>query len=289
MDNIADSLPSDRPLTDAEIAIAVARAILDDRQNPGANLPFQPQTNVLLARLGIGRPNERAWMQQFITANRDPDLDFRMAEYCWRLVGLGYLVPRMGGDWGLFHPTVRGREFLDSLDPVALSPGGLDQRLSSLGYGRDDAPRQYARQAQDCFLAGHYESSIVMLGVANEAVIHSLVESFSKIRSSRMPSLQSLSPRATARQEIEWLAGALTGQPRGELRSVLTQQNLQVDSIETLRDLLSGTSQTIRLTRNEYGHPTGFTANQEDALPLLTMFPRFAAAAVATINNLASL
>lgn len=283
--------PDDRPLSDPEIALAVARAILDDRQNPGQNLPFQPHTLGLLARLGVSQRTreEQAWRQKFIESNREPSLDFRMAEYCWRLVGLGYLVPRMGGDWGQFEPTARGRRFLSDLDPAALTPGGLDQKLAGLGYAPEDLPRQYAGQAQDCFLAGHYEAAVVMLGVASESLVNTLGDSLSRVRPSVMPSLKARPSRSTARQDIEWLTEALATQHRRELTTALTSKGADPSSIETLRDLLTGTCQAIRLTRNEYGHPTGFTATQDDALPLLVLLPRFAEACFKATSALAVL
>jgi len=272
-------LPDDRPLTDAEIAIAVARAILDDRQNPGASLPFQPHPESLLNRLGIAdrTDDDRNHRQRFREANREPGLELRMAEYCWRLVGLGYLLPQMTSPWGAFHLTARGRVFLEGLDPIALTPGGLDERLGSLGFGQDSLARQYVRRAQDCFLAGHYESSIVMLGVANEALVLQLSDGLSRVRAQVMTNLKPRPSRPTARQDIVWITDALDGY-RKPLQSALNSAGADASWIETLRDVLQGTSQAIRVTRNEHGHPTGFTATQEDALQLLVLFPRFAEA-----------
>lgn len=284
-------LPNDRPLSDSEIAVAVAQAILDDRQNPGQDLPFQPHVLGLLARLGtrIQTREEQAWKQQFIEVNKTPDLEFRMAEFCWRLVGLGYLVPKIGGDWGQFQPTARGRIFLANMDPAALTPGGLDEKLKVIGFAEADPARQYARQAQHCFLAGHYEASIVMLGVANEALILALAGEIERIQPSVLPSLTSRSSRATARQDIDWLAQALANPHYRTLAASLSAAGAETDWMATLRDLLAGTSQAIRLTRNEYGHPTGFTASQEDALQLLVLFPRFADACAKSAISLASL
>jgi hypothetical protein len=255
------------------LAIAVAQAILDDRQNPGADLPFQPHNLGLLARLGIGTQAEST--QQFLQVNRD--LDLRLAEYCWRLVGLGFLVPQMGGTWGVFHMTGRGRAFLSGMDPTALVPGALDTKLAAIGFAQADLPRQYARLAQDCFLAGHYEASVVMLGVATEALILDLAQGLSSVQKRLLPRAKARPGSATARRDIAWIGDTLQNH-RADIKRALVAVSADDGWIEPLRDLLAGTAQAIRLSRNDFGHPTGITTNQEDALQLLSLFPRFAAA-----------
>lgn len=56
--------------------------------------------------------------------------------------------------------------------------------------------------------------------------------------------------------------------------------------IEPLVSLLAGAGQALRMSRNDMGHPTGVRAGQEDALQLLTIFPRFAEACVEALAAL---
>lgn len=284
------ALPNDRPLSDSEIAVVVAQAILHDRLNPGQNQPFQPHVISLLAHLGVpdGGTHDRAWRQKFFEVNRNPDLNFRLAEYCWRLVGLGYLVPQLSGDWGAFYPTERGREFLEQLDPVALTHEGLDAKLGALGIGPNDLPRKYARLAQECFLAGHYESAIVMLGAASEALVDELANALTLASSTAMLGLRARPRRATARQDIDWISEALTLHKK-QIQMALRAKGADEDWIDTLNNVLAGTGQAIRLTRNEFGHPTGITADQTDALQLLVLFPRFAEGCKRATDALAKL
>jgi hypothetical protein len=275
------ALPTNRPLSDAEIAIAVAQAILYDRQNPGQKLPFQPDTSSLLARLGVGdrSDEDKEWRQRFFKINQTPDLGFRLAEYCWRLAGLGYLVPKLGGggQWGQFIPTDRGHAFLQGFDPVALTHGGLDEKLAAIGLEPHELPRQYARLAQDCFLAGHFESSIVMLGVASEDLVKTLAEALSGMPSTVVHSLKKRSTRATANQNLDWITEVLA-MHKSQIRSALHAKGLDADWIDSLSSVLNGSGQAIRLTRNEVGHPTGITVHQDDALQLIVLFPRLAGA-----------
>ena len=282
-------LPSERRWSDAELAIAVAQAILEDRQNPGQNLPFQAHPNELFARLGIAQRQETdSWLRRFSDANPREELERRLAEYCWRLVGLGYLVPQLSGTWGSFHPTERGREFLAKLDPTALSPGGLDRKLADLGFQPNDLPRQYARLAQDCFLAGHYESSIVMLGVASEALVLDLAQALVLVPASALPAATPRVRRSTARQDVNWISQMLKGNKK-PLRLALEGKGADADWIDPLIDFLDGTAQAIRRTRNDLGHPTGLVADQSDALQLFVLFPRFAGVCMAGSNALAKL
>lgn len=279
-----NALPSDRPLSDAELAIALAQAILHDQLNPGRGLPFQPAE--FLARLGVREGSaDVAWKRGFAQANPAPELTFRLAAYCWRLVGLGYLVPELAGDWGLFHPTARGRLFLENLDPVALTPGGLDAKLAAIGLEPDDLPRQYARLAQNSFLAGHYESSIVMLGVATESLMLELATAVAAVQSSVAPPLRPRPTPHTARQDVAWVTEAMKAH-RKHFRLALRDKGLDDEWIETLIDLIDGTAQAIRLTRNELGHPTGITAEQSDALQLVVLFPRFAEVSIRATSAL---
>ena len=273
-------LPNDRPLSDAEIAIAVSQAMLDNRLNPGSNQPFQATGIELLAWLGIpdrSTPDPQAWRQRFFKVNPGQDLDKRLAEYCWRLVGLGFLVPQLAGTWGAFHLTERGRAFLQGFDASVLTAGGLDARLADIGFSPTDLPRQYARLAQGCFLAGHYEASTVMLGVATEALVLSLADALATVRVSFAPTLRARPGRWTAAQTLSWLIEALESHRR-ELQVAAQAKGVSHDWIEELRSVLRGTGQAIRLTRNDMGHPTGISTSQEDALQLFVLFPRLAKA-----------
>jgi hypothetical protein len=281
-------LPNDRPLTDAEIAIAVSQAILNDRQNPGSNLPLQATATELLARLGIpdrSTPDPQAWRQRFFKVNPRQDLDFRLAEYCWRLVGLGFLVPQLAGEWGAFHLTKRGRAFFQGFDSSALTEGGLDARLGDIGFSPTDLPRQYARLGHECFFAGHYEASTVMLGVATEALVLGLADALAAVQRSFAPTLRARAGRSTAAQTLSWLIEAVESH-RGELQTAARTKGVSQDWIEQLRSLLPGTGQAIRLTRNDVGHPTGISVSQEDALQLFVLFPRLAKACTEAIAAL---
>jgi hypothetical protein len=278
-------LPSERTVSDSELAILLARAMLDNRFNPGSGEAFTPDALQLLNWLGVRDPSLR---DKFLRQNPPDQLKRRLEEYCWRLVGLGYLLPKASPRAFLFDLTERGRAFMSGFDPTAMMPGGLDAKLATIGYAFGDMPRQYSRLAQDCFLAGHYESSVVMLGVANEAVVEDLVTAFVAIRTAITPTLRALGRRSTAREEIAWLLEALNLHRR-QIRSALEAKGLDADWIEPLRDILQGTTQAIRLTRSDFAHPIGVRADQVEALQLFALFPRFAELAMRAVGSLAGI
>lgn len=92
--------------------------------------------------------------------------------------------------------------------------------------------------------------------------------------------------RPTARQDLTWLTEAFTTHRR-QIARALGAAGRDPSWIETLADVLSGTGQAIRLTRNELGHPTGISISQEDAVQLTSLFPRFARTSLQAVENLA--
>lgn len=270
-------LPVERALEEDELAAAVAEAIVNDRLNPGADLPFQ--VGELLPRLGRRDPGFR---NQFFAANGGLEaLNRRVAQYCWRLVSLGFLVPRLAGDWGAFAVTGSGRAFLaDNVDDarVVLTTDGLVRRLVERCPGLDPVTRRYAGLAQECFLAGHYHASAVLLGVASEAALQRLAAGADKVLRRQGMNL----PRRddSAARTLDWLEKVFGAHWRA-IKKLLDTAGVESRWVGDLPRLL-GTGTAIRLTRNEAGHPSDAVINRDDALGLFVLFPRMAEAAFVT-------
>jgi hypothetical protein len=283
MDGSVIEMPVGRRIEDDELAAAVAEAILNDRLNPGADLPFQ--VGELLPRLGR---RDSSFQNHFFSANGGREaLESRVAQYCWRLVSLGVLVPRRFAEWGAFIVTASGRQLLEEGGDearVVLTSKGLVRRLDERCPQLDAVTSRYAGLAQECFLAGHYHASAVLLGVASEATLERLATSLGKVLTKLATNRRRR--RDTAAATLDWLEEVFRSQ-RKEIKKLLDAAGADSRWVDDLPRLL-GTGTAIRLTRNEAGHPSDAVIDRDDALGLFVLFPRMAEAAFATASALDS-
>ena len=266
-------LPLNRRIEDDELAAAVAEAMIDDRLNPGRDLPFQ--IGEFLPRLGR---RDSSFQHQFFSANGGQEaLDRRVAQYCWRLVVLGFLVP----EGGAFALTESGREFLgERADDgrVVLTSNGLVRRLRERCPELDPVTSRYADLAQECFLPSHYHASAVLLGVASEATLRRLcaaVENGLRRQAIHLPRRDDGAARM-----LDWLEKVFRAH-RKPIKELVDAAGTDSRVVDDLPRLL-GTGTAIRLTRNEAGHPSNVVIDRDDALGLFVLFPRMAEAAFVT-------
>ena len=159
--------------------------------------------------------------------------------------------------------------------------------MAALGFGPNDVARQYARLAQDCFLAGHYESATVMLGVGCEALIGAVADALASADTKLGIGLPARPAKtAPAVAVLKWLTTAVTDQ-RPLVKKAMAAKGAAETWVEPLAALLPGTGQAVRLTRNDLGHPKGLTLDQGEALQLFALFPRFAAVCSDAVQALA--
>lgn len=271
-------LPADRPLEDDELVPLVAEAIINSRFNPGQDLPFQVVE--LLPRLGHGTSDFRG---KFLAANGGARVfNLRVAQLCWRLVTLGILFPQ---GWEMFAVTDSGREFLaENADDaqVVLTSRGLARRLEDRCPNLDAVTSRYAELAQDCFLAGHYHASAVLLGVASEAALQRLADSTARV----LPKLgiSSIQRGDSAASTLDWLEEIFRSHKR-ELKKGLDAAAADSRWVHDLHRLL-GPGTAIRLTRNEAGHPSDAVIDRSDAFRLFVLFPQMAEATFVTAHAL---
>ncbi len=270
-------LPTNRPLTDDELANAIALAITDDRQNPGQDLPFQANVNVMLARLG------KKDSADFRTANAGPPgIDARIHELCWRWILGGLLVPSPSGAG--FVPTEAGRKYLEESGAdlgITLTTGGLARTLQERCPGIDDITLTYGRLAQQCFLSGQYEAAVVLLGAASETMLLSLAQ----VTDANMVRLGiSISGLAShgAVHRLDALRKIFEDHGK-TIKQALGAAGCDARWVSELPRLL-GNANAIRLTRNDAGHPVRLVARRDEALGLLTMFPQVAEAVFVTAD-----
>lgn len=173
-----------------------------------------------------------------------------------------------GTPW--FHITEYGQRCIEAGDFVPHDPAGYMERLENqIGHALDDIVAKYTRESLLDFLAGHYLSATVMLGVASERCIDLLAECY----------CAAIVDPGHRRDFDKKISNAGRGVKRrfdvirGELlRPALA---LPAELGDALDIHLSGIFTLIRYSRNEAGHPTGQSIDRDTVHANLLLFPQY--------------
>ena len=167
----------------------------------------------------------------------------------------------------------------DSADDVRipLVAGGLRRILEERCPNIDEVALHYSALAQDCFLSGHDEAAVVMLGAASELLLLQLAEALNAKRA--VLGTSEIRGR-NASDRVNRLKREVETQ-RGKLKAIITSVGGEARWLDELPGLLDSAN-AIRITRNAAGHPTRIVARREEAQGLLTLFPTLAEAVVST-------
>jgi hypothetical protein len=137
----------------------------------------------------------------------------------------------------------------------------------------------YLTEALQCFRAGTYLGSAVMLGVASETVLLAL--------------RAAVENAFTSQQDRKRFAAKTVGKTAktisDEIYKRLDPNMEQITAALGREDItaeLSGIFQLIRKTRNEAGHPTGRKIEREEAFALIQLFPSYCGIAYEVISCL---
>lgn len=205
------------------------------------------------------QPDHRRILESLLTGPRvhDPRLAFydRDTKHIWEMVRLGLIWFYMGSDAsntpGGWHVRLTDRA------RSALAEGGDYSPDDSHGYLaqlRTDVPNldvitaAYVREALLAFEGDLYLSATVMIGTAAEKAFLDMLEGFRRHLQGKQ-----LDDMDESIEKISVLAKVLT------FRKLMTNRMHLLP--ETQRDdfegLFAGVQRTIRIARNEAGHPTG--------------------------------
>lgn len=170
-------------------------------------------------------------------------------EVMWSLIVQGVITPgkdaaNLALPW--FRLTTYGEKVLEAERFVAHDPAGYLDDVGSVAVtsiGRASLP--YLAEALQCFTSGCHVASVLLLGVAAEAVFLSLCSKVEQVltnskEQARFKRLQQVKPKH------RWLVQKIESLPAQQRRSELPE-SLDV-TLTSLYDL-------IRRQRNELGHP----------------------------------
>ncbi len=260
-------IPRDRALSDDELESAMVYALL----NPGGYQSGLQNFGEMLDKIGVRDGSAKG---EVMRANGDSEaLEMRFLAILWRWVGVGLLVNRAP----TFLLAPGAQEFLEQRADeaeVVLHRSGLVRRLRERCPNLDSVTERYAAFAQESFLAGHYQATAVMIGVASEAaLLHFLPRCEAALKKLGLKPPRLKSDRAV--ELLRWIDSVVT-----QHRKELAQAVDSVGDENWVRELpaLLGIATGIRLTRNEAGHPTPHAVSRDECRNMLGLFPRLAEA-----------
>src|SRR5579884_2591867 len=212
-----------------------------------------------------------------LRTNQNPDIEQAILTQWGELFRTGLLA------WGLnlsnpnppfFHLTERGRQALQNASRDPSNPAGYLRHLASVAP-LEPVAMSYLTEGLDCYVAGLFKASSVMIGAAAESVILDLRNATVR----NLTSLKKSVPKGMEDWKIKTVSDALhtffeskaTGFPR-QLR-------------EPFEGYWSAFAQQMRTTRNDAGHPVSVEPVTPDTVHAsLLIFPELARLA----NDLAS-
>lgn len=194
-----------------------------------------------------------------------------LSEILWELLMQGILSPGFNpsNEWlPWLHVTERGKAYLSGEGIGPLDPDGYVGRLcESVTQTLDNTLLLYVRESAHAFYANCSIAAAVMLGVASERCIDLLTEAYSN-------AIGSTTKKADFERDVQQ-AGRSVKRRFEVLRNKLLSLSLPGELSDALDVLLSGIFHTIRYSRNDAGHPTGATIDQEVVHSSLSVFPTY--------------
>ena len=214
------------------------------------------------------------WNNQFVTfenVGMRGRFGLLANEVMWQLITQGVLTPGMNAPnptLPFFRITSYGRSVLETERFLPHDPTGyLDDVAAVAETEVGQAGQPYLEEALRCFQSGCNLASVLLLGVAAEAV-------FLKFCTVAQEALQDAEERErfeqlqSVRPKHRWVVEKYNSLPR-EARRVMLPESLDV-TLTSLYEL-------IRRQRNELGHPQEElpTIDREQAFMFFKLFPTF--------------
>jgi len=165
-----------------------------------------------------------------------------------------------------FHLTGRGRQALGNLTRDPANPDGYLRHLDSIAR-IDDIARSYLVEGLECYVAGLFKASAVMVGGAAESVVLTL-------RDATVARLNALG-KPVSKQLEDWRIKTVTD----ALRDFFDQRKSQLggDLKEPFEAYWAAFALQIRAVRNDAGHPTSIDPVTADTVHAsLLIFPELA-------------
>ena len=149
--------------------------------------------------------------------------------------------------------------------------GQFIDRLKARVPAVDQFVLLYLTEALQCFRAGTYLASAVMVGVASERILLNLRSVIESALDTKQK--QDKFTADTAGKSVKRIYDEIQKRLDPIMEQITTALKKEDISAE-----LSGIFDLIRKTRNDAGHPTGRKVEREEAFALLQLFPSYCSA-----------
>lgn len=201
--------------------------------------------------------------------NLRPEDQWTLHRLIWELIVQGIIVPGQNpgnAEWPNLSLTPYGKGVVKKTEPTPYEPDAYYRAAIESANEINPIVMMYLKESVEAFRRGLYLASAVMLGVASELVFQTLCVLISeKLK------------EAKEEQRNKKLSEARTVKAKHELllKWIESEFLKTLPDSERLELHLQGVFSTIRLTRNQAGHPEGKDVDRQVALGHLTLFPQY--------------
>lgn len=184
------------------------------------------------------------------------------------LLNTGVISPGAIGNMGPNLPNFHVTEYgLRCLNASEILPYDVDDYLTALNNirGLDEWANYYIKQGLMCYNANCYESSLIMVGLANEVIAESLMKNYCSYLDKKHPGERSRfeelinAGRCISNKYLKY---------RDHLKNFSMGRDRNLKSLNVYLDELANDTYLsyLRLTRNELAHPTALQIDKITAL-----------------------
>ncbi len=189
-----------------------------------------------------------------------------------------------GANLPYFHVTDYGRECLEKRDILPHDADGYLKKINTI-TGIDEWVTFYIQESLQCFNANCLQASIIMLGLAGEVIINSMIVSFLKFLDKHLPSV-----KASIDTELcnVWQVSKKYSIYDTYLKKCKRQYNDSgfLTLFSKMDSLASQVySNFLRITRNELSHPSDLKMDRIEVLMIFVSFIKYCEIQYEFINH----
>ena len=200
------------------------------------------------------------------------NFDFKEVNHIYEafhlLLNTGVLSPGAIGNMGAYLPNFHVTEYgLRCLNAREILPYDVDDYLAALNSieNIDEWVIYYIKQSLMCYNANCYDSSLIMVGLANEVIADSLIKNYYNYLDMKHPGEK---VKFVSMINTERLVSRKYIKYRDHLKSFSMKNDSDLKSLNIYLDELANDTYMsyLRLTRNELAHPTALQIDKISAL-----------------------